>query len=524
MKILLYNWVNYDDDERRGGGVRIYHENLIGELTKDPANRVYTLWSGVRYDLLRSRVYIQERSGRDGVASYEVVNSPVAAPAHSAFHALDVYLRDTGLKAVVRSFLEAHGPFDVVQFDNLEGLTAGVLELKECFPETRFIYYMHNYNLLCPQVNLWFAESETCDDYNEGKRCVACLSHAINMREVKIAHAISVFLKGMGVKRDSFFFRVVYAHLALAKRAVRLLRRIAGGIRPERPRPEISAPGPAAGAEAPPYRRVHASSALADPYREYRRRNVRIANTLFDRVLVVSRRVGEIAASHGIEEGRIGVLYIGSRFAAHKAPLRVLEREHLKIAYLGYERRDKGFYHFVEALEAMPRSAARRISVLIAAGMRSSATVDRLRRLGTAFFDFEIVDGYEHRTLGPLLADVDLGVVPVLWEDNLPQVAIELVAHGVPILSSELGGAKELCGANPRFVYRHGDARDLINKILYFLDHRAALAGYADQGLDLMDMERHVRTLFERHYRAPARPLDAVPGALQDAARREAGL
>ncbi len=54
--------------------------------------------------------------------------------------------------------------------------------------------------LVCPQVNLWFAESVSWDDYNEGKQCPACLPHDIDLREVKIARAIAGLLKRFGIQ------------------------------------------------------------------------------------------------------------------------------------------------------------------------------------------------------------------------------------------------------------------------------------------------------------------------------------
>jgi glycosyltransferase involved in cell wall biosynthesis len=508
MKILLYNWVNHDDEEGRGGGVRLYQHSLIAELAKDPEYQVYTLSSGIHYDLLNRRTYIRARPRKNRVAGFEVVNSPVAAPAHAIFHSLDVYLHDTTLKTLIGDFLEIYGPFDVVQLDNLEGLSAGVLELKERFPMTRFIYYLHNYNLFCPQVNLWFAESRSCDDYNEGKRCPACLPHAIDLREVKIAHAIAGLLKRLKIKPQSVLFRLTYRNLALTKRVLRLIRRAAGLLRPDRSPLQGPAP-PKDGARPLPHSLYHARSA-GRSYWEYRVRNLAIVNRHFDHILAVSQRVREVAVRHGVAHGKVRVLYIGSRFAELRRPIRFKDRGPLKIAYLGYERKDKGFYHFVETLEAMPRSLARQMSVLIAARIRTPGLLERLKRLGAEFLDLQVVDGYDHQTLPRLLEDVDLGIVPVLWEDNLPQVAIELVAHGVPVLSSDLGGAKELCGANPRFVYRHGNANDLISKILFFVDNRRALATYNDRGLELMDMRRHLEILRSHYYgiggHAPPQP------------------
>ena len=34
-KILYYNWVPFDDDENRGGGVSIYQKNLIEKILED---------------------------------------------------------------------------------------------------------------------------------------------------------------------------------------------------------------------------------------------------------------------------------------------------------------------------------------------------------------------------------------------------------------------------------------------------------------------------------------------------------
>jgi glycosyltransferase involved in cell wall biosynthesis len=505
MKILLYNWINFDDKENRGGGVRVYQANLISELTRLRDARVYTLSSGVSYDLFSSRVYIRKRSERHGVVSYEVVNSPIAAPAHSAFYSLDVYLHDERLKAVVKDFLKAHGPFDVIHLDNLEGLTAGVLGLKEEFPETRFIYYMHNYSLFCPQVNLWYAETEACNEYNDGKRCEVCLPHRINMRQVKIAHAISRFLQRIGIKYDSFIFRTIYRHIALAKKVLVLIRRLAARIRPEHQTNAV--PAHSAPDAHHLIKSTYSTRSAGRIFQQYRAANLFNMNNNFDHVLAVSNRVKEMAVHYGVEENRVTVNYIGSRFAPRRAPIRVRDNDHLKIAYMGYERKDKGFYHFVEALEAMPRSVSRRLSVLMAAKLQSQGILERLKRLSVEFGEFEIVDGYTHDGLTQLLSDVDLGIVPVLWEDNLPQVAIEFVAHGVPVLSSDLGGAKELCGANRRFVYRHGNVDAFINKIIFFLNHRSELSSYEDQALKFMEMKEHVNIMVRRFYSPSAGPM-----------------
>jgi len=490
--------MNYDDAQKRGGGVRVYQENLVAELSKIPGMIIYTLSSGVRYDLFGRRVYIAKRRGTSAVHSYEVVNSPIVAPAHAAFDSLYTYLYDKTLQPVIKDFLNAHGPFDVFQFDNLEGLTAGILALKDQFPKTCFIYYLHNYNLVCPQVNLWFSESETCDNYNEGKRCSVCIPQPIAMREVRLAHSIASFLQSIRITPHSFAFRMVYRQLAFSRRVTQKLRSFSIKVRRNIQIVRSSAIDP--NNSKKPKNLIYSSELSGSIYKQYREQNVSILNGKFDHVLAVSNRVRELAIQFGITEQKISVAYIGSAFATQAIPIRVRKSDHLTIAYLGYEKRDKGFYHFVDALEAIPRLTAKNISVLIAAKLQSPEILNRLTRLAVEFRNFEIVDGYDHHGLGQMLAGVDLGIVPVLWEDALPQVAIEFVAHGVPVLSSDLGGTKELCGSNSRFFYRHGNVDELITKIEYFLHNRSSLYSFNDNGTVLIDMERHVRFMLEHFY------------------------
>ena len=102
------------------------------------------------------------------------------------------------------------------------------------------------------------------------------------------------------------------------------------------------------------------------------------------------------------------------------------------MAYLGYMRQDKGFFFLLESLFSIPDAMAARMSVTIAAPIREAAPIERLRGLAHRFRAVRVFDGYTHATLDKVLEGVNLGLVPVLWEDNLPQVAIEMASacHG----------------------------------------------------------------------------------------------
>lgn len=87
------------------------------------------------------------------------------------------------------------------------------------------------------------------------------------------------------------------------------------------------------------------------------------------------------------------------------------------------------------------------------------------------FHKVKIIHGYSHADLHNILTGVNLGVIPALWEDNLPQVAIEMVAFGVPILSSSAGGASELTRSDA-FRFNVGDTEDFLKKYMRLLIRR----------------------------------------------------
>ena len=50
MKLLYYNWIQFDNREGIGGGVNVYQKNLIEYLVNNTDDEVYFLSSGWAYD------------------------------------------------------------------------------------------------------------------------------------------------------------------------------------------------------------------------------------------------------------------------------------------------------------------------------------------------------------------------------------------------------------------------------------------------------------------------------------------
>lgn len=489
MRILYYNWADYLDPEKRGGGVSVYQRNLVKTLSQREGIETGFLSAGLAYRVRSSRPHVVRQKGA-GPRRWVLVNSGTLAPSHAGFAAPEQLDHAATVQAFAE-FVARTGPWDVIHFNNLEGLPASVLSLKERFPETRFILSLHNYYPFCPQVNLWHAERETCDDYHAGTLCARCLVAQPSARSVRATYATGWALTRRGLGPGSpFYDRIFRPAAGSAWRAVKRLK-----ARRHHAGPAFEAA--VALAEVPV--EVPPGAGPGEAFVRRRARMVALINAHCDHVLCVSDRVRQIALHHGIHASRLQTQYIGTAEAAEwhytKPRASFLKPDGtLHLAYLGYMRRDKGFLVLMQALAALPRDQAQRLQVTIAARSGEAEPMAAMQALEGHVGRLRHVDGYTHEGLNDLLRDVDLGMVPVLWEDNLPQVAIEMHARHIPLLTSDRGGAQEL-GRCPSLVFRAGDVDSFHHALGQVLDGRVTPAAYWDHAIAPVSLPDHVAAL-----------------------------
>lgn len=529
LRILYYNWVDYLDPEKRGGGVTIYQRNLMRSFAAEKDVDVWFLSAGISYDLFSTqprweRVKHGARENRK--RRFEIVNSGTLSPSHHSFGQADQLDHPETVAAFV-DFVERHGPFDAIHFNNLEGLPATVLAVKTRWPQTRIILSLHNYYPICPQVNLWYKEEKTCADFDKGRNCVDCLPFRHDARIVRLANAVAFNLKKNGIHPGTRLFDRVFAPgMRVAGRLVRgwgRLRRQRKQRAADRAVATVPAPSVALMSVGTPGGPLRPLRAAHDAFAKRRRDMVALINAHCDLVLCVSERVAEIAAHHGIDPAILRTSYIGTaearKFTETKPRPSILRPDGtLGLGYLGYMRRDKGFYFLLEALEKMPDDMAARLHLVVAARASDQGAVDRLSALSDRYASISFADGYTHDTLDGILAQVDVGVIPVLWEDNLPQVAIEMHARHIPLLTADLGGARELA-RNPAMVFRADDRKDFQRRIEALLAGKVTVEDYwAGPVQAPVSMAAHLAELRGFYAPPPATPSAADPAAADDAA------
>ena len=454
MRILLYNWAPEGAGIRDGGGVSLYLDNLINSLLQ-AAHKVSVLSSGYRYSPYTARPHmVRRRSGRAGLEYFDVVNSPISAPSYFMFAQAQAVVEQPALAAVFRQHLQDHGPYDIVHLHNIEGISADVLALAEEFPRSRFLLTNHNYNVVCQQANLWHRDKERCTTYAEGARCHVCNVFDPDMDALMVGRYLHFHPFNRGPQRiRGLVHRAAYA-------AVRARRRM----------------GRAAAWDLPVERRWNGDRiAPADTFRLRRHAVLEAVNRYCARVLSVSRATEQVLLSYGLDPVISDVSYIGTK---HYDPQRVRigkpPAPHLRLAFLGYTRPDKGFQFLVKAIQAMPERMRGRLSLKVAARISDPAAVAALETMRSRLAALTIQNGYDQGDLAGLLSDVDLGLVLPQWDDALPQVAIEFVCHGVPVLVSDRGGQQELA-AYPAFIYSAESVTAFWERLERLCDHRDEL-------------------------------------------------
>ena len=457
-KILIYNWLPYDNPWHWGGGVTIYCKNLIDTIIKKyPFAQIYFLSSGFAYSAERLETFVR-RIGSfygDRCRQYEIVNSPVPASQDKLFVNPLVALENQGLKNIFKKFIEENGPFTAIHFNNIEGISLDVLDLKKDFPKTNFIYSMHNYVPICVTGFYYQRHNHcNCNPNHTAEDCMLCTRKIIRRNNAEDVYKSAQF----GIPHEKCCSKA------------RWLKTF-------------------------DFERLDEDVAEEDILKFAQTATEKL-NKNCDWLLAVSKRVREIAEENGLDKDKLRVSYIGTEVAKRQVGKSLYKpKKGLKIVFLGnsisYE--EKGYPFLLDALAMLDEKYASQIDMVLTVREPEHAEIYQLLK---KYRSVKVIQGYTHDDLVNIFNGCNLSIVPVLWEDNLPQIAIESVAYGVPVLASSCGGASELT-ASPLFRFEGGHAEDLLDKIKHFVDHPEDLEKYWAGHSGLKTMDEHWKELVQ---------------------------
>jgi glycosyltransferase involved in cell wall biosynthesis len=386
----------------RRGGLVAYTEDLMDEQARRGHQLAY-FFSGREYPFVSGPRLRRWWRGR--IAMLEVVNSPLFDHGRQP----DLELAEPRIERMFGRVLREHRP-DVLHVHELAGLPTSVLDVA-ADDGTPLIVTLHDYFPLCSTFRLLDSQQRVCLRPDIGEDCIATTA--------------------ADPRAPGLIFEGTLCFHALRHPLVRRLnsRRVDSAIR--RLAAEVG--------------RHAASRASADgrpsaaAFQRRRDVNVRRLNRA-ERLVAVSGRVGEIYALLGVDPGRIVTTRPMLAHIERLHPRHPNGQEPVRFATLGAgESVAKGAQLLLQAVRSLGDAAAAGRFRLLVFGFVDTALGDALA--GTP--GVELRGPYTPEQLDDLLEDVDVGIMPSVWEEAFGLAGIEFLAKGIPVIGNAIGGIVE---------------------------------------------------------------------------------
>lgn len=180
--------------------------------------------------------------------------------------------------------------------------------------------------------------------------------------------------------------------------------------------------------------------------------------------LAVSRRVAQIFEA-AVSGSNFDVVHIGNETAG-KIPQRSTWKlsGRIRCCYIGTLNKDKGAEIFIELVKKLPNDRFE----FVFWGRGEEKYIEALRGLGVS-----VNGAYTPERLKSILSEVDLGLVLPVWNDNGPQVLMEFINNGVPVLGTSMGGVPDFLNEQTGYLFNPTDGISSAVQWMLSLDEKS---------------------------------------------------
>lgn len=449
MRVLL---VTHDHPFRGRSGVASYCRDLLAELPRRGIEGIL-LYSAERRWVPGVRV---QRWTEAGVAFAALLNSP-APPALSVDRPLQD-CPDPRLERLFTAFLREVRP-DVVHVHSLVGFTGALLSAAQRLG-LPVVITLHDFWALCVRVLLVRPDGTPCEGPNGGLNCARFCADRHRSRR-RVYRRLLALLPAGSVR--SWVERAGSAYVRSASRS--------------------------------PWSPQTASEGWvqADRVEAYGARVACLLASLQQahRILAVSRFVAEVYCRHGLGADRLEVVPLGLRIADQvRWRLREASRP-VRFGYLGRVVPHKGAHVLAQAARGVPPDQARFL-FFGPAGHEARTYLQRLA--GSRPLEFYGL--YRREDLPRILQEIDVAVVPTLFQETVGLTALEPQAAGVPVIASAIGAIPEwIQDGENGLLFPPGDAAALRDRLLRITEDPAIVARLSAKTRRPESIRAHVERL-----------------------------
>ena len=442
MRILQ---VVHDFLPRHVAGVEVYTDGLSRALARE--HDVALMFSEV---VPEAPNHSLRRSEHRGLPTYEIVNNHV-------FRRFEEIYSNPKLDETMKEVLDEFCP-DVVHLQHLINLSIGFVDEVQA-RGIPIVMTLHDHWFVCAHGGQRFHREQGRCDVIDSRRCGECTAHM---------QGVEAYARGVLQER----------------RQGRPPRRRMGG-RARAVATKLATRAAARMSLTAQRRRVEARwSALKE-----------MADRI-DLFIAPSEYLGRELGDWGLDQKRICVSDYGFEvdgFAAREDLPEVARR----FAFVGSLIPHKGVHVLIEAFNGMPEDAQLEIC-----GWPNyhpeyyEILVEAADHPGSRF-----VGGIEPAGIARFLSQVDVLVVPSIWEENSPLTIHEAFLAGVPVVASRMGGHQGLLGEGAGLLYDPDDASALRDNLMRLYAEPGLCKALAGAAPAVKPMSEHAIELASR-YRA----------------------
>ncbi|MEO0232110.1 MAG: glycosyltransferase [candidate division WOR-3 bacterium] len=397
MKVLH---VGYGFIPWRGGGLIEYAEDLMAEQVKKGYKVAY-FCSGRHYPLYR-KTFLKKWL-KNGFTIYEVVNPPIyfGGDRGTVFD-LDCYIIEKLFVKVIEEFQP-----NIIHIQELAGLPSSLIDIiaNNKIPS---LMTLQDYFLLCPKLKLFDYNQNDCFDKVIGRKCVFCVKdYYKNNKRTLIRNTLVYEVKKFPLL--SGFLKQIYR---FTKKFLQNVKSFVSHTYETNPLD------------------------LAIFFQKRRDLNINRLQKI-NLLIAQSLKVEEIYKFFLGESSRVITLHLTVKHIENIKPKLINPTIPVKFGTLnGMTSIPKGANILYKAVEILNNKGLKKKFELHIYGGLLPEIAESIKNYNNIFYH----GGYEVKKLNELLDNIDVGIIPSIWQEAFGYVGIEFLAKGIPVIGNNKGG------------------------------------------------------------------------------------
>jgi len=403
----------------REGGLIEYTEDLMDIQSKN-GYEVYYFYAGRQYPFSKKPKLIKWHKKK--ITIYEIINSLIIYGGDRWCFNPNLDIFEKWSEIFFKKALKEIKP-DIIHIQGLIGLSSSLIEImkEENIP---VIMTLHDYFLLCPTIQLFDYTENICTIKNVGEICIKCCQTPPDRKD---------FVK------QTIIYELKKIHLyKITKFLYSFIKKFKGKEKKDSSLKKINIEKP--------------NQKLANEFQKRRDINIKRLNKI-DLLISQSYKVEEIYKK--ILNRKNGIITLHSTVGhINLIKPKIIEDINFPINFAvlnGCASVAKGSKLMLETIKILNRKGVNKFFKLHIFGGLSEEIKNEILSFNNVLYH----GPYDVIELDKILNEIDVGIIPSVWEEVYGYVGIEFLAKGIPVIGNNKGGITD---------YVKDDLTGIVNK------------------------------------------------------------